>query len=542
MDLNYVLLWFLAPACLLLLYRGWRARLAGWAGAALLVIAATGVAWALRPGACGYVGGVAFGVLVVLPLAGHRFVLKRMLQQKYGAARRMASLVRWLHPADGWLELPRFLRALESGQPATLDEAAELLSRRNAGRTTIGRLAIPLRYRLHNQWDEMRLWIEGELSPADRRHDPNLVVLYLRAFGELGDPNGLLQAFARLTRVTEGEGIALYRSLSRLMAFAFCGRKEAVERLFRGPLGLLPRPVQVFWLATADMALGDADAAREALKSIQGACDPLTAAGIERRLAQPLPVAEAVLLPAARSILTLAEAGLDQEERYGPRAFAFRRTAQATFVLIALNAAMFGLEMAFGGSTDHGALYRLGALWPSAVARGEWWRLVAALFLHYGAVHLFLNMLALLLLGPFLEGAVGRARYVLTYLLSGSGSMLAIAALAWSGRLGNEITVGASGAIMGIVGATVAVFLRGWMRDRARIASRRLAMLLFVIAYQVLFDLSTPQVSFTGHLSGAVIGFVVAFLACALPRVPHPREGKNPSYPPAGVKPAGRSV
>jgi len=516
-DLNYILLWFLAPACFLLLHRGWRARLKGWAVVSLLVMAATGVAMALRPAASGYVGGVVFGLLAVVPLVGHRFVLGRMLQQDYRAARRVASFLRWLHPADGWFELPRLLEALETGQPASLAEAAELVSRRGTAQTRIGRLAVALRYRLHNQWNELRQWIEGSLTPTDLRHDPNLIALYLRSFGELGDPIGLLVAFGRLAAATQAEEMALHRNMARLMAFAFCGRKEALARLFRGPLRLFPTTVQTFWLATADMAAGNADAAREALEGIRNACDPLTAAGIERRLAHPLPVADAALLPEAESILMMAEVGLDHDERYGPRTFAVRRTAYATFALIALNAAMFVLELAFGGSTNLEALYRLGALLPTAVARGEGWRLVAALFLHYGFLHLTLNMLALLLLGPFLEGAIGRVRYVLTYLVAGAGSMLTIAALTWAGRLEDDITVGASGAIMGIVGATAAVLLRGWLRDRARIASRRLAMLLFVIAYQVAFDLATPQVSFTGHLSGAVIGFLVA-AAIASPR------------------------
>jgi len=65
---------------------------------------------------------------------------------------------------------------------------------------------------------------------------------------------------------------------------------------------------------------------------------------------------------------------------------------------------------------------------------------------------------------------------------------------------------------MGLVGGTAAVLLRGWRRERARVAARRLTLLVFVIAFQVVFDLATPQVSFTAHFGGVVIGFAVASL------------------------------
>ena len=511
-DLNYVLLWFVGAACLLMCYRALCARRNGWVVAALGAAAATGVSFALWPDCGGYVGGGALAVLVVIPLFGYRFLVRLVLQQRYGAAWRLASALRWLHPADGWRELPQILRALASGEPATIAEMATRLGRSRASRTGIGRLGAVLLYRVNNQWAELRGWIETSLTPDELRHDANLIALYLRSFGELGDPNGLLAAHARLGDALESEGLALYRATCRLVALAFCGRKEAIARLFRGPLGLYPEPVQRFWLATADMALGNADAAREALRDILPGSEPLTAAGIERRLAFPLPVAEAALTAESREILSRVEGGLDQEERYGERTSAVGRRAYATLALIALNLLMFAVELASGGSTDVEALLGLGALNPAAVLAGEWWRVAAALFLHFGPLHLALNMLGLLLLGPFLESAVGWGRYLVAYLAAGMGSMLLIVGLAKGGVLQDQIVVGASGSIMGIVGGTVAVFLRGWAMERARIAARRLVALVFVIAFQVVFDLATPQVSFTAHLGGALIGFAAVSL------------------------------
>ena len=69
------------------------------------------------------------------------------------------------------------------------------------------------------------------------------------------------------------------------------------------------------------------------------------------------------------------------------------------------------------------------------------------------------------------------------------------------------MTVGASGGVMGLVGATGAIMWRGWRREKARIARRRLMVVIAVIVSQTLFDAVIPQVSMAGHLSGALLGF-----------------------------------
>ena len=136
-----------------------------------------------------------------------------------------------------------------------------------------------------------------------------------------------------------------------------------------------------------------------------------------------------------------------------------RRPYPVTIALIAANVGVFLAELALGGTVDgtgnwiytHGALfaravYANGA--PAGVANGEWWRLMSAAFLHYGFIHLGLNMLALYWFGPLLERLVGSLRFLLLYLAAGlAGSAGAL----WLSP--NDITVGASGAIFGILGA-----------------------------------------------------------------------------------------
>jgi rhomboid protease GluP len=167
---------------------------------------------------------------------------------------------------------------------------------------------------------------------------------------------------------------------------------------------------------------------------------------------------------------------------------------------------MFGAEIYFGGVTDFKTLDALGALHAPAVLAGEWWRLGTSLFLHFGALHLIMNMLALRLLGPFVEFALGFGRFLIVYLLAGIGSMGMVMSFG-SGASPEQMTVGASGCIMGLVGATGALMIRGWLRERALSAKRKLVAVFLIIAMQTIFDAMIPQVSMTAHLSGALIGF-----------------------------------
>ena len=155
--------------------------------------------------------------------------------------------------------------------------------------------------------------------------------------------------------------------------------------------------------------------------------------------------------------------------------------------MIALNILVFLAEVRLGGGEDIEVLYRLGALFPPAVCAGQWWRLIASTFLHFGPLHLAMNMIGLWILGPFAEFALGLRRFVLVYLLAGVGGMATVLALSF-GAGQQSFTVGASGCVMGLVGATAALMLRGWLRENAQAAKRRLGAMLLIVSLQTVFD------------------------------------------------------
>ena len=181
--------------------------------------------------------------------------------------------------------------------------------------------------------------------------------------------------------------------------------------------------------------------------------------------------------------------------------------------LILLNAAAFLIEILFGGPENPLTLYRLGELDTISVLYAhQYSRLFTALFLHYGMVHLAFNMFALLVLGPSLERQIGAVAFAMCYLLSGLGSSITVILLAKLRLLPPLELVGASGCVMGIVGAWGGFLLRN--RD-APLATLRLRNVMVIVLMQIAFDLVTPNVSLSAHLGGFVTGF---FLGLGLRR------------------------
>lgn len=181
--------------------------------------------------------------------------------------------------------------------------------------------------------------------------------------------------------------------------------------------------------------------------------------------------------------------------------------APATFVLIGLNVLAFLAEIAGGSggfSTSTGSVVNDFALQGNAVTNGEWYRLVTGGFLHAGFGHIAFNMFALYFLGRLLEPAIGTPRFVALYV----ASLLAGACGALALTDPGQITVGASGAIFGIFGAT---FVIAGARGMRGIASQ----LGVLIVLNLAITLSIPNISVGGHLGGLVGGVICGAIVVA---------------------------
>ena len=135
------------------------------------------------------------------------------------------------------------------------------------------------------------------------------------------------------------------------------------------------------------------------------------------------------------------------------------------------------------------------------IAVGEQWRMVTAIFLHGGILHLLMNAYALWIFGPVVERELGRVRFLLIFLTTGLFASAASYAFASNPV---QVSVGASGAIFGVVGAFVAYNYRH--RELALAAARLRGLVPFLILNMVLPSASTPFIDWRAHLGGFVAG------------------------------------
>ena len=166
----------------------------------------------------------------------------------------------------------------------------------------------------------------------------------------------------------------------------------------------------------------------------------------------------------------------------------------ATYVLIALNVAVFvGARSSVQAQSDL-------ILFGPAVADGDYWRLITSGFLHVEITHILLNMLSLFWLGRMIEPALGHARFVAIYFVALLGGSLGVMILS-----PDEATLGASGAIYGLLGAAIVM-------ARNRQISLIQSGLIPILAINFVLTISLPGISLGGHLGGLIGGLVATFV------------------------------
>ncbi|MFE9920616.1 rhomboid family intramembrane serine protease [Streptomyces sp. NPDC005774] len=180
-----------------------------------------------------------------------------------------------------------------------------------------------------------------------------------------------------------------------------------------------------------------------------------------------------------------------------------------TKILLGINAAVFIAVHVWSSLLDHLVLI---GVWPpvpfnptEGVAEGEWYRLVTSMFTHEEIWHIAFNMLALWWLGGPLEQALGRARYLALYLISG----LAGSALTYLLASGSTASLGASGAIFGLFGAT-AVLVRRLNYDMRPIIA--------LLVINLIFTFGWSNIAWQAHIGGLVAGVVIGYAMVHAPR------------------------
>ncbi|KAL4188214.1 hypothetical protein AMTRI_Chr09g22800 [Amborella trichopoda] len=156
-------------------------------------------------------------------------------------------------------------------------------------------------------------------------------------------------------------------------------------------------------------------------------------------------------------------------------------------------------------------LTKLGALeWDKVVHRHQGWRLITCIWLHAGVIHLLANMLSLVFIGIRLEQQFGFVRIGVIYLLSGFGGSILSSLF-----IQNNISVGASGALFGLLGAMLSELLTNWTIYSNKLAA--LVTLIMIVAINLAVGI-LPHVDNFAHIGGFLSGFLLGFILLIRPQ------------------------
>ena len=184
-----------------------------------------------------------------------------------------------------------------------------------------------------------------------------------------------------------------------------------------------------------------------------------------------------------------------------------RKWLNINVILIAANVLIWLLLCTMGDTRSAEFMYEHGAMYPTGVSEGEWYRLISAMFLHFGAEHLISNMFMQYFLGDMLLRALSQWKFALIYVLAGiGGNVVSFVMMLASGEF--AVAAGASGAIYGIIGALLWVVLR----NGGRFESISVPRMLLATAVYIGYGFTTEGVDAWAHLGGAVVGLLAAIV------------------------------
>jgi len=180
------------------------------------------------------------------------------------------------------------------------------------------------------------------------------------------------------------------------------------------------------------------------------------------------------------------------------------RRSKVTFIFLAIMIVYFLFITFNGGSTNVETLLRYGALFPPFIVEfKQYYRFITSIFIHIGALHLFLNGYALYVLGPQMERLMGQKKYLLFFLLTGIGGNIATFFFNFT-----SVSAGASGSLFGLFGAFL--YLAHRRKEMVTPQGRRDILRLVVINLVLTFAVSS--ISTTAHIGGLLMGYLLSYI------------------------------
>lgn len=480
LDLNYLLLWFVGLSSIFAVASA--KRQIGRIPPALLVpLLALIAALVVAPDVAGYFAFAVWLGSTIVPQYAFRLTYNAARQGNGEEFRIGIMLLRFLSPSPDWAAfdrpLPEILNSIETipKKALTTVAAQEII------------LAL-LEYRC--QWDRVIRLVRAEPRLLAGQEAQLTLV---RALGEVGAYTEMLQVAAksltnpRLTRSVRNS-LMLYTSALYGDPATTMSLLDSLDHWNKGESD--------FWRASAMIRAGNHEAGRALLEDLKTQ-KRYNISAVTQRIAE-----------SERRDPKFTHGEPFKNPLISIPPSTKRTIGVGTKALIAITALVFILQQLVSINIDPELPFAIGALFPILVTEHhQWWRLLSCVFLHAGLLHIGANMLGLYVLGPDVERRFGTLRFVIAYLSFGVGSSLFVVLLTEYGVLDQAVLIGASGAVMGLVGAAAAIAFRLWQNSRSRRALEQLKSVIFIVVLQSLFDLSTPQVSFSAHFGGVLAGF-----------------------------------
>jgi len=192
--------------------------------------------------------------------------------------------------------------------------------------------------------------------------------------------------------------------------------------------------------------------------------------------------------------------------------------APATAALLAIIAIVFVFEWLSGALWSDDALVQMGAIVPGMLQRHQYWRIFTAMFLHGGVIHWAANSWALYQLGLLYEVMFGSMRFLLIYFVTGACASIA------SSLFTHGPSVGASGAILGILGAFIFSIRRSPQWRHEPWTRSLLTQLIFWAVLNIVLGFSVSYIDNVAHIAGLVSGLLLGFLPHRVPPPPPSRD------------------
>lgn len=184
-----------------------------------------------------------------------------------------------------------------------------------------------------------------------------------------------------------------------------------------------------------------------------------------------------------------------------------RFNVSITNIVLTVNLCVWLLGNILTWLNNHDILFMWGAKYTPLIIQGQWWRLVTPIFLHLGIVHLLMNEYSLYLLGPLVENTFGKLRFLIIYLVAGIAGNIASAYF-----LPNIFSIGASGAIFGLLGT----WLYLGIKYRSQLPQAFLSNVIAMIVINILYGTIQSNIDNYAHLGGLLGGFITTVILDSL--------------------------